>query len=422
MSNRPNASLEAEIGAGAERLFAALAANAPARPDPADGWAREAWSRLSEQGYLLAMADERHGGIGASWQDIWPLLHGLGRHQLPLPLAETLVGTGLLAALGLEPGLLGGKPLALAWTGQSQALRVEVAGSPSPGRVLSGAGKASPAATDSAGATPETASPEDAGPAAAMPARDTGQPPGRGLRLSGRIARVAWASQAGQLLACLPGAGLVLIALDDPSHVRIEHGEDAAGLPSDTVHLDQASGERIGHGRRDAGGDPVLIAGAAARAIAMTGALESVLEQSVRHAGERVQFGRPIGRNQALQFQLAQLAGEVATARASARAAAVGLSSGTAEGFGNEALTAVAVAKLIAGEAAAVAIATGHQVHGAIGFTREHRLHRATHRLWAWRAEFGAESWWADRLGAAAIASGARGFWPALTDGSLLRS
>jgi acyl-CoA dehydrogenase len=422
MSNSPIASLEAEIGAGAERLFAALAETAPARPDPAGDWAKKAWTQLTQHGYLLAMADERHGGIGATWQDIWPLLSGLGRHQLALPLAETLAGTGLLAALGLEPGLLSGKPLALAWAGQSQALRVEIAGSPSPGRVLSGAGKASPAATGSAGATPEAASPEGAGPAAARPARGAGQPPGRGLRLSGRIERVAWGSQAGHLLACLPGTGLVLIALDDPAHVQIERGEDAAGLPSDTLLFDQAGGERIGHGRRDAGGDPILIVGAAARAIAMTGALESVLAQSVRHAGERVQFGRPIGRNQALQFQIAQLAGEVATARASARAAAVGLSSGTAEGFGDEALTAVAVAKLIAGEAAAVAIATGHQVHGAIGFTREHRLHRATHRLWAWRAEFGAESWWADRLGAAAIASGARGFWPALTDGSLLRS
>lgn len=372
--------LEAAIAAGAARLYGALASEqAQAQAPASDQWATNAWTQLAQQGYPQAMAAEDQGGIAANWQEIWPLLHGLGRYQLALPLAETVVGIGLAAPLGVGPSRLGGGPLSLAWGGQTGGLRVE------------------PAAAGSIAA----------------------------LLVSGRLERVAWASQAGHLLAWLPGHGLTLMALGDSARVQIESAVDAAGLPCDTLQLDQARAERLGfapQAEQRSTIDPVLVAGAAARAIAMVGALESVLEQTVRYAAERVQFGRPIGRNQALQFQLAQLAGEVATARASARAAAVGLSSGTAEGFGNEALTAVAVAKLIAGEAAAVAIATGHQVHGAIGFTREHRLHRATHRLWAWRAEFGAESWWADRLGAAAIASGARGFWPALTDGSLLRS
>jgi len=221
----PADSLEHEIGAGAERLFAALAESAPARPDPAGDWARWAWAQLAEHGYLLAMADERQGGIGATWQDIWPLLSGLGRHQLALPLAETLAGTGLLAALGLEPGLLGGKPLALAWAGQTRALRTETPGSAVAGRMMSGADKASPAA--------------------ASPVPIAGRSRGHSLRLSGRIERVAWGSQAGHLLAYLPGTGLVLIALDDPAHGRLERDEDAASLPSDTLLFDQAVGERI---------------------------------------------------------------------------------------------------------------------------------------------------------------------------------
>ena len=50
-----------------------------------------------------------------------------------------------------------------------------------------------------------------------------------------------------------------------------------------------------------------------------------------------------------------------------------------------------------------------------IGFTREHSLHFATRRLWAWREQFGSDAWWAAALGRAAIAGGAGAFWPAVT-------
>jgi acyl-CoA dehydrogenase len=54
-----------------------------------------------------------------------------------------------------------------------------------------------------------------------------------------------------------------------------------------------------------------------------------------------------------------------------------------------------------------------------MGFTREHALHFATRRLWSWRREFGTESWWAERLGQAAIARGSDGLWPAITSREL---
>ena len=75
----------------------------------------------------------------------------------------------------------------------------------------------------------------------------------------------------------------------------------------------------------------------------------------------------------------------------------------------------IAAAKVRAGEAATRACSIAHQVHGAIGFTREHSLHFATRRLWAWREQFGSDAWWAEALGRAAIAGGAAAFWPALT-------
>ena len=53
-------------------------------------------------------------------------------------------------------------------------------------------------------------------------------------------------------------------------------------------------------------------------------------------------------------------------------------------------------------------------VFGAIGFTREHILHRYTRRLWAWRDDFGNESEWAEQLGRRVIAAGADELWPML--------
>jgi acyl-CoA dehydrogenase len=53
-------------------------------------------------------------------------------------------------------------------------------------------------------------------------------------------------------------------------------------------------------------------------------------------------------------------------------------------------------------------------VHGAIGFTHEHRLHHFTRRLWSWRDEFGVESEWSLALGRALAACGAEQLWPSI--------
>jgi len=66
-------------------------------------------------------------------------------------------------------------------------------------------------------------------------------------------------------------------------------------------------------------------------------------------------------------------------------------------------------------EAAGIGASTGHAVHGAIGFTAEHSLHLKTRRLWAWRAEYGSQNFWSQRLGVSVCESGASGLWPMLT-------
>ena len=75
----------------------------------------------------------------------------------------------------------------------------------------------------------------------------------------------------------------------------------------------------------------------------------------------------------------------------------------------------MATAKIRAGEAAGTGAAIAHQVHGAMGFTREYSLHQATRRLWSWRDDFGAESVWAISLGEMIAGRGADALWPTLT-------
>ncbi|MGM0586204.1 MAG: acyl-CoA dehydrogenase family protein, partial [Pseudomonadota bacterium] len=157
--------------------------------------------------------------------------------------------------------------------------------------------------------------------------------------------------------------------------------------------------------------------GAAARVQQMAGALETCLHLSTAYARERVAFGRPIAKFQAVQQALARLGGEVAAALTAAASAADTFAE---HAFGGDVTEGdlfleIAAAKIRAGEAAGEGAAIAHQAHGAIGFTLDYQLQRFTRQLWGWRDDFGAESHWALRLGQRACAEGADALWPALT-------
>lgn len=176
--------------------------------------------------------------------------------------------------------------------------------------------------------------------------------------------------------------------------VRIVGGEQFALTPD--VNYAGEPWDRVD----PAGLDPMLLEGALVRAVQMAGAMETVLELTVDYAAQRQQFGVPLNRFQAVQQHLAALAAEVVAAGAAVDAAVAAPSE-----------FKIAVAKVRCGEAAGTASAIAHQVHGAIGFTDEHRLQQFTRRLWSWRDDFGTESQWAIRLGRLAASIGAEGVW-----------
>jgi hypothetical protein len=157
--------------------------------------------------------------------------------------------------------------------------------------------------------------------------------------------------------------------------------------------------------------DAIFGLGAVMRAAQMAGAMEAALDLATRYANDRVQFGRPIGKFQAIQQQLALLAEEAAASLVAVESAALAVAEARAS-----AEFATAAAKIRAGEAAGRVAEIAHQVHGAIGFTWEHSLHYLTRRLWSWRDEFGDEAYWAALLGRRIAAAGGAGLWPLITE------
>ncbi|GAB3693395.1 acyl-CoA dehydrogenase family protein [Saccharopolyspora tripterygii] len=149
--------------------------------------------------------------------------------------------------------------------------------------------------------------------------------------------------------------------------------------------------------------DQLLLRGALARAAQIVGALDRAVELCVEHAGVRTQFGRPIGKFQAVQQLVADAAAEAALARAAVDAAV--LDAADDDLSGPASAIKVAAARSCAGHAASVVVRNAHQVHGAIGTTREHPLQLFTLAALDWRGEFGTTRDWDRFLGLAATGS-----------------
>ncbi len=218
-------------------------------------------------------------------------------------------------------------------------------------------------------------------------------------RVSGTVHRVPWARDAARVALIADGRAVVV----DREAATIQAHVNLAGDARDTVVLDRA-GARIGAA---VDFEELFMRGALTRIALMAGALDRLYEIAVRYAGDRRQFGRPIGSFQAVQQHLVNIAQQVALAGVAAEATVR-----CAGGF------EIAAGKLLANRAALTAGRSAHQVLGALGTTREHPLGQLTCRLWAWRSEYGDEHHWSTRLGVAVARAGADSVYPAITGGS----
>ena len=210
--------------------------------------------------------------------------------------------------------------------------------------------------------------------------------------LSGTSVGIPWARWSSHIVMPVQGRRAAAVALVGTSDLSLEHHQNLAGEPRDSADLGGVRpitcidvGMSMDELLRS-----VEIEGALARSVQMSAAMKRVLELTVRHAKQRVQFGKPLIAFQAVQQYVAELAGEVTASRAATDAAL--------RATGERKEVAVAAAKIRVGTAAGIVSRIAHQVHGAIGVTQEYELQRFTRSLWAWRDEYGGETVWAERL------------------------
>jgi acyl-CoA dehydrogenase len=334
----------------AERIFADLADAQTINKRTDGSWKAPLWQALAESGLPLSWVPEDCDGSGASLAEGFAVLGAAGRFGLAVPLAETM--------------------LAGWWLAQA--------------KIASPDGMMTVAPTN----------PKDR-----LTLNDDGT-------ISGRARGVPFASEA-RHIAVLAGHSIALL---DAAACRIEHGLNLANDPSDVVSFDRVKPLAIAPAPAGVDVKSLLLMGALVRSLQISGAMEAMLDVSVAYSGERVAFEKKISKFQAVQHNLARLAGETSAALAAASSAADALSNAAA--FDDAIFLEVAAAKIRCGEAAEKGAAIAHQVFGAIGFTQEHILHRYTLRALAWRDDFGSESYWAVELGRMVAARGADELWP----------
>jgi alkylation response protein AidB-like acyl-CoA dehydrogenase len=338
----------------AARIFADLADPQTVNASRDGGWKAPLWQALAESGLTLAWVPEHHGGAGADLADGFAILGVAGRYAAALPLAETLLAGWLLSRAGL--------------------------------RAPDGAMSVAPARP---------------GDKVAFNADGT---------LSGKARGVPFARDAKHLAVLAGDQKGSCVALVETAACRLNDATSLASEPSNTVTFDRV--KPVGIAPAPAGLDQtaLMLMGCAVRSVETAGALEAILDLSVRYANERIAFEKPIGKFQAVQHNLARLAGEVSAAMTAAHSAADAIAqAGT---FDDAIFLEATAAKIRSAEAAQDGAAIAHQVFGAIGFTSEHILHRYTLRMLAWRDDFGNESYWAEALGRRIAVRGADEFWP----------
>ncbi|MFJ3483170.1 acyl-CoA dehydrogenase family protein [Pseudomonas sp. NPDC090202] len=314
-------------------------------------WSATLWDAIEDSGFTLAAAPESLGGADAGWADLYVIARAAGRYAVPLPLGEALLANWVLGCCGLQPQ--GGS---LSFAARSQL-------------------------TLTAG------------------------------RVSGVVRDVPWGRHVQSILAVADSntAGPCIVVLDRRQVQSVESSLNIAAEPRDSLFFNDATVLDSAALPNGYSSELLLHGGALIRSAQIAGALSRLLEMTSEYAGQRQQFGKPIGAFQAIQQQLAVFAEQTAAGNSAAEAAFV---------QSDRALNwlSIAVAKVSTAEAATRCANIAHAVHGAIGFTQEYALQLYTRRLWAWRGEFGSATHWSQQIGAQVCAVGAEGFWPLLTD------
>jgi alkylation response protein AidB-like acyl-CoA dehydrogenase len=336
-----------------------------------DGYSTLLWKEMVELGWLGLAVPQIYGGVGEGFLEACLLIEEMGGAGVPSPFLTTVACAGMpIARFGTE------------------AQRAKWLGGIAGGRAVAYLRAAPRGGWGSTGSEVLASEADDGG-----------------FTLDGTAMFAAWAAAAdGFLVAASTEAGLTVFLLDAATPgISAEPLEVVGPQPRYRVRLDQvgvSAGAVLGS---VGGGREVVEAadafGAAASCAEMVGGAQRVLELTVEYAGQRQQFGRPIGSFQAVQHHCADMAIDVLGSRLIAYEAIWRLSAGV-DPPAEVALT-VSAAKAWVSDAYQRVCALGQQVHGAIGFTEEHDLHLFNAHAMGAALSFGDSDFHTDRVASA---------------------
>ena len=319
-------------------------------------WSQDLWDVLTESELISVGNSEELGGSGGDFEDAFSIIHLAGKYAVPLPLSETILAKGALAELGQQTN---NDPITCAIEAENEVQLVK---------------------SDS------------------------------GYVVTGTLTNVSWGRYAKSVLALGTLEGKAVVGLLPVEKAVIQEVNNLAGEPRDTLVFEGVTLENLTLHVVDAEAfkEKMVNLATLSRIAMMAGAMEMIMELTVRYVKEREQFGRPLHRFQMVQQHLATLAGETVISITSMNNAIKAYEEGQ---FFRE----LAYARIRVNEAAGIVAKVAHQAHGAIGVTYEHRLHQYTRRLWAWREEFGNETVWLEKMTAYLLDSPSEGLWETMT-------
>ncbi|MFP5351707.1 MAG: acyl-CoA dehydrogenase family protein [Actinomycetota bacterium] len=303
--------------------------------DSDEGWDRASWGEIAELGWLGLSVPEDNGGAGFGFIEEAVVFEELGRALYPGPYFST-VGLALPALIGsdaLEKVVSGDSVVTFAWAEGS-----------GPQRLADLDGLSTKAEQDNGG-----------------------------WKLSGEKAFVPDAAAADLAVvaaSATEGVGLYLVDLADAQVTSDSTMDPTRRLGR--IRLDGVPARQL-VGPQDSGTvlSRIRLRALSALALEAVGIAQTALDLAKAYVTERKQFDKPIGAYQAVSHQVANTYVDLELARSLAYWAAWCVSESD-----DQAPVAVAAAKSAAAEAAVSACERSIQVHGGIGFTWEHPLHR----------------------------------------------
>ena len=339
-----------------------------------EGWSTTLWGQYAELGLLGLPFAEEFGGFGGGAVDVMLLMQAFGRHLVLEPYLSTVV--------------LGGTAIKLAGSAEQQ------------GDILPGVTEGG---TKLAFAHYERQSRYDI-----SDVLTTAKANGSGYVLDGAKSVVLHGDSADKLVVSArtsggrdDAGGISLFLVDGTADglarrgYTLRDGSRAAEISLSGVKMSKA--DLLGEADNALGViERVVEAGIAATSAEVIGTMETMQAMTLDYLKTRVQFGKPIGENQALQHRAAEMLVAMEQGRSMAMLAAMMVDEPDAA----ERVRNISMAKVGVGQSGRFVSQNAVQLHGGIGMTEEYAVGHFFRRVMVIEHLFGDTAYHLDRLAA----------------------